>query len=258
MKKQIKKTYMGKALLLTTSMLAVSAIYILSPDQSLAPQNASLTSPTSPQANIEQAPNTLTSQQTLEIPNNNNSSADSAMLDNNALSMESLKRMLFPEGDPAWAWAKVDIDRLQSEMPDNLYWELAAPTSDEWLIEQRKETKAYWDDAYGQILSNKASEQQIRDYYAHQHQVSTDYVIFATQLLNRHIKDLPERDVSFQKLARNLHLARLEELPKKLTNAINQRNKQEERRAAWLADKAAFEDALRIEKEDAERLLKPS
>ncbi|MFT7372966.1 MAG: hypothetical protein ACI9T9_001660 [Oleiphilaceae bacterium] len=256
MKKQLKKTYMGKAILLTTSMLAVSAIYTLSINQALEPQD---NSQTLPQANIEQMPKIIVNQQTVVTSNKaTKSSADSTMLDNNALSIDSLKKMLFPEGDPAWAWAKVDIDRLQSEMPDNLYWELAAPTADEWLIEHRKETKAYWDEAYGQILSNNASEQQIRDYYSHQHQVSTDYIVFATQLLNRHINDLPERDVSFQKLARNLHLARLEELPKKLTNAMERRKAQEARRAAWLADKTSFEEALRIEKEDAEILLKSS
>lgn len=255
MKKHIKKTYMEKAILLTISTLAISAIYILSPDQSLEPQSYSHTAP---QPNFEQTADTLASQPTIAPPNNNNSSGDSTMLDNNALSMDSLKEMLFPKGDPAWAWAKVDIGQLQADMPDNLYWELAAPTSDEWLLEHRKEVKTYWDNEYGEILSHQASEKQIRDYYAHQHQVSTDYVLFATQLLNRHIKDLPERDVSFQKLARNLHLARLEELPKKLSNAMDQRNKQEERRAAWLADKEGFEEALRVEKEDAERLLKSS
>jgi len=256
MKKQIKKTYMGKAILFTASILVVSAIYTLSPDQPLEQQDYSHSSP---QASHELVPNALASQPTIETSHsNNNPSGDSTMLDNNALSIDSLKKMLFPEGDPAWAWAKVDIDRLQTEMPDNLYWELAAPTSDEWLIEHRKEVKAHWDKEYGLILSNKASEKQIRDYYAHQHQVSTDYVIFATQLLNRHIKDLPERDVSFQKLARNLHLARLEELPKKLSNTMDQRKKQEERKAAWLADKEGFEEALRVEKEDAERLLNQS
>jgi len=255
MKKQIKKTYMGKAILVTTSILAVSALYIWNPEQPLDPQSYSHTTP---HLSDKQPPITLASQQIPKITSNNNNSGDSTMLDNNALSMDSLKKMLFPEGDPAWSWAKVDINRLQKEMPDNLYWELAAPTSDEWLLEHRKEIKTHWEKEYGKILSNKASEKQIRDYYTHQHKVSTDYIVFATQLLDRHSKDLPERDVSFQKLARNLHLARLEELPKKLSNAMDLRKKQEERRAAWLADKEAFEDALRVEKEDAERLLKPS
>jgi len=252
MTKQIKKIYISKAILLTTSILAILSIYIFNTNQLIEPLNKLRITP---KMSNEQAPNALANQQALATYN---TVEDNEIVDESILSIDALRKMLFPEDDVAWAWAKVDIDRLQTEMPDNLYWQLAAPTSDTWLLEHRKEIKAHWDNVYGQILSNKASEQQIRDYYAHQHQVSTDYVIFATQLLNRHIKDLPERDVSFQKLARNLHLARLEELPKKLTNAINQRNKQEERRAAWLADKAAFEDALRIEKEDAERLLKPS
>ena len=255
MKKQIKNKYMGNAIILSSSILAISTVLILNADKAPVPPQI-LPAQTTP--NIEREPQTDAENTTLEVAKNKQSTDDSTMLDTNSLSIDSLKKMLFPEGDPAWAWAKVDIERLQSEMPDNLYWTLAAPTSDEWLIAHRKETKAYWEAEYGQILSNKASEKQIRDYYAHQHKVSTDYVIFATQLLNRHIKDLPERDVSFQKLARNLHLARLEELPKKLNNAIELRQKFQARRAEWLADKAAYEDALRIEREDAERLLKQS
>ena len=252
MKKQIKKTDMGKAILLTTSVLAVSAIYMLNTDPAIELHSDVITTP---QLSNEQTPKALISQQTEETPI---VVVDRPILDKIAHSMDSLKKMLFPEDDAAWAWAKVDIDGLQREMPDNLYWTLAAPTSDEWLLEHRKEVKAHWDKEYGQILSNKATEKQIRDYYAHQHQVSTDYVMFATQLLNRHIKDLPERDVSFQKLARNLHLARLEELPKKLSRAIELRKKHEERASAWLADKEGFEEALRVEREDAQRLLKPS
>ena len=247
---------MGKAILLTTSLIAVSAIYIFNINKPLEPQD---NSQASTHKSTEQFPKEIQNQQELKTTRKApKATENSTTLEINTLSIDSLKKLLFPEGDPAWAWAKVDIDRLQDEMPDNLYWELAAPTSDVWLLEHRKEIKAHWDEEYRKILSNKASEQQIREYYAHQHQVSTDYIIFATQLLNRHIDDLPERDVSFQKLARNLHLARLEELPKKLENAVERRKVQEARRAEWLADKASFEEALRIEKQDAERLLKSS
>ncbi len=161
----------------------------------------------------------------------------------------------FSESDHAFAWAKVDLGALRNEMPDNLYWVLAAPTSDEVVREQRKELKEYWQQQYAKVLSNTATETEIRAYFEHRHQVSSDYIKFATSLLNRHSTDLPERDYHFQVLARNLHLAQLEELPKKLQNALENKARFEQRRNEWLADKSAYEAQLQSEREEALRAL---
>jgi hypothetical protein len=161
----------------------------------------------------------------------------------------------FSDSDPAYAWSKVDLEALQSDMPDNLYWLLAAPTSDSVVQEQRKEIKEFWQQQYAKVLSNQATEEEIRAYYEHRNQVSTDYIKFSTSLLNRHSKDLPERDYHFQVLARNIHLVQLEELPKKLQKALENRADFQKRRNEWLADKTAYESQLQAEREEALRAL---
>jgi len=176
-------------------------------------------------------------------------------MDNNPPFSTSLIDELFPKNDPAWAWAKVDLESIKQEIPDNLYWALGAPTQDAALLERRKENKEHWDNEYGKVLSNTANETEIRDYYAHQNAVSTDYIEFATLLLNRHSKDLPEEAYGLQTLARNLHLARLEEIPGKLNNALERRNSHITRREVWLADKEGFESNLSAEREEALRAL---
>ena len=169
--------------------------------------------------------------------------------------MASLLDDLFPKSDPAWAWAKVDLNSLEQEIPNNLYWTFGAPTTDATLLEQRKENKAHWEKEYGKVLSNTATEQEIRTYYAHKNAISTDYIEFSTLLLNRYSTVLPEEAYGLQTFARNLHLAQLEEIPRKLAAALERQNKHEERRNAWLGDKEAFEANLNAEKEEAQRAL---
>ena len=166
---------------------------------------------------------------------------DPSLIDYANMSVDALKELLFPGDDPAWKWAQVDMEGLEDEMPDNSYWSLAAPTQDEDLIEFRKENKTYWEKEWGQINSNNAPEEKIRAYYANQHKVSTDYVLFANRMLEKYRDVLPENDVSFQILARNLNLAKLEELPRKLARSIELREKHLQRREEWLADKETFE-----------------
>lgn len=170
-------------------------------------------------------------------------------------SKSSLLEELFPAGDPAWAWAKVDLEGIQNDIPDNLYWTYGAPTQDESLLALREESKAHWKAQFAKVLSNTATEQEIEDYYAHQQAISTDYVEFATILLNRHHQDLSERDYAMQSLARNLHLGRLEEIPGKLHNAIERAKQHTQNQQAWLNDKESYEAELARQKEDALREL---
>ena len=178
---------------------------------------------------------------------------DPSLIDYANMSVDALKELFFPSDDPAWKWAQVDMDGLEDEMPDNSYWTFAAPTQDEALIEFRKENKAYWEKEWGQINSNNAPEEKIRAYYANQYKVSTDYVLFSNRMLEKYRHVLPEQDVSFQILARNLNLAKLEELPRKLARSIELHEKHIQRREEWLADKETFEANLQAEK--AERML---
>jgi len=161
----------------------------------------------------------------------------------------------FNSGDPAVAWAKVDLEALKADMPNNLYWVLAAPTKDEQVLAERREIKEYWDKQRAQINANRASEKQIRDYFQHREQVTTDYIEFATSLLNRYHDVLPEEAYSFQVFARNLNLVLLQELPKKLNNALESRKKFIAQREEWLQDKQAYEAKLAQERQAALREL---
>jgi hypothetical protein len=141
----------------------------------------------------------------------------------------------------AQAWSSVDWDAVRQAMPDNLYFQLSVPTTDEAVMEERRRERDRWNEQYGKILSGTASEEEIRAYYDHRARLSTDYVEFATYLLDQYGDQLHERDIGMLELARKLNLARLEEVPRKVEEAYERKRQQDEARAAWLADQKAFE-----------------
>ena len=59
----------------------------------------------------------------------------------------------------------------------------------------------------------------------------------------------------FQVFARNLNVVQLQELPRKLTNALENRKRFIAKREAWLKDKTAYEARLAQEREAALRAL---
>jgi hypothetical protein len=63
-------------------------------------------------------------------------------------------------------WAKVDLNALRAELPDNLYWKMASPTKDPAVIEARARERERWNVEYGKILSNTATPDEIDTYYA--------------------------------------------------------------------------------------------
>ena len=146
-----------------------------------------------------------------------------------------------PEADPLRAnWEAVDLDEVRKALPDNIYWKLSAPTKDGELLEWRDAERKRWNVEYGKVLSGTASEEEIRAYYDQRARVSGDYVEFATYLIDHYGEQLPERDVNMLKLARRLNLARLEEIPRKVEEAMQRKQAQDAARAAWLADQAQF------------------
>ncbi len=160
-----------------------------------------------------------------------------------------------PAGDPsqldplalvderAAAWAKVDLDEIRKAMPDNLYWKMAAPTTDPEVQRARDEERARWNVEYGKVLSNTATAEEIDDYYARQQRLSTDYLEFLVYLGTHYAEVIPQQDVGVLKLAGELHLARLEEIPRKIAEAHQRREAHEAARRAWLEEQKAFEDS---------------
>jgi hypothetical protein len=138
-------------------------------------------------------------------------------------------------------WASVDLDAARAALPDNIYWRMSAPTRDPEILRQREEERARWNSEYGKVLSNTATEEEIYAYYAHRKRLSEDYIKFAGYLLNNYRKTLGEQDLSLLRLAIDMHLARLEEIPRQINDAIERGRAHEAARQAWLADQKAFE-----------------
>lgn len=143
----------------------------------------------------------------------------------------------------AAAWAQVDMDAVRAALPGNLYFELSMPTQDEAVLAERQAERARWNVEYGKILSGTATEEEITAYYDLRAKLSSDYIEFTTHLLDRYGDTLTARDVGLLGLARRLHAARLEEIPRKVEEALERKRQQDEARAAWLAGQAEFDAA---------------
>jgi hypothetical protein len=134
----------------------------------------------------------------------------------------------------------VDLEQVREALPDNLYWQTAAPTDDPALLEEREREKAYRNEQYGKILSGTGSDAEILDYYDYRMRASTDYVQFADYLLEHYGSDLSDQDQTLLHVARRLHLARLEEIPRRLQEARERKAQQDEVRRAWLEEEREF------------------
>lgn len=143
-------------------------------------------------------------------------------------------------GSRAAAWDQVDLEAVREAMPNNRYWKLAVPTDDAALLREREEFRARLNEQYGKVQSNTATESEVRDYYEQRRRISADYVEFTTHLLEHYREAIPERDVGLLELARELHLARLEEIPQKLSRALERREEHLEARRDWRAQQRRF------------------
>lgn len=134
----------------------------------------------------------------------------------------------------------VDLEEVRAALPDNLYWQAAAKTDDPAVLEARDREKAFRNEQYGKILSGTGTDAEILDYYDHRMRASTDYVQFADYLLEHYGSDLSDQDQTLLHLARRLHLARLEEIPRRIQEARERRAVQDEARRAWLEEEREF------------------
>lgn len=144
---------------------------------------------------------------------------------------------------PATPWAHVDLDAIREVMPDNLFWKMAMPTRDEAVIAERAKERERWNVEYGKVLSGNATAEEVDAYYAERQRLSQDYVEFATYLLAEYGDVLTVRDVGLLKVAIELNLARLEELPRRIVEAHERREQQDAARRAWREHERAFGEA---------------
>ena len=155
----------------------------------------------------------------------------------------------------AEAWAKVDFEAIKTAMPDNQFWEMAMPTGDENVLATRQEKRNLLKIIEAEIAARHATEGEIRAYYDQQQMLSEDYVEAITVLLNKYGDVLPEEDYSGQTLARMMHLAKLQELPSKVTRALEERQKFVSQRTEWLENRAEYEARLHAEATQARKAL---
>lgn len=141
-----------------------------------------------------------------------------------------------PEPAPAGDTPKVhpvDLESLRAKLPDNLYWELGAPTRDPEVLKRREEEGRRWNDLYGKVLSGSATEEEVRQYYAYRRRVSEDLMTFAATVLAEYGDQLPEQERGLYELSINMHRTRLEELPRQEQDSLEHGRLQARRREAW-------------------------
>lgn len=138
-------------------------------------------------------------------------------------------------------WAAVDMDAVRAAMPDNLYWQMGVPTKDPEILRQREEERARWNVEYGKVLSNTATEDEVHAYFEYRDRLASDYVEFITHVLENYGESLTLRDVGLLKVAAELNLARLEEIPRQLADALERRKAHAAAREAWLQEQALFQ-----------------
>jgi hypothetical protein len=142
--------------------------------------------------------------------------------------------------DMSTPWEVVDLHALQVELPDNLYWKMAVPTKDQAILDEREAERDRWNVEYGKILSNTATADEIDTYYAYRYRLSSDYIQVATILLADYGEKLEQKDVGLLKVAIELHMARLEEIPRQIEEAHQRCEAHERVRQDWLASQKAF------------------
>lgn len=138
-----------------------------------------------------------------------------------------------PEVDGEPAAYPLDLEALRAKLPDNLYWELGAPTKDPELLRKREEETRKWNEVFGRVQSGDATESEIRGYYDRRRRVSEDLLQFATTVLAEQGDQLPERDKGLYELSINMHRTRLSEYSRQEEESLAHRRAAEQRREQW-------------------------
>jgi hypothetical protein len=128
----------------------------------------------------------------------------------------------------------LNLERLRAEIPDNLYWRLGVPTRDPQVLQQRAEEEHIWNELFGKVQSNTASEEEIRRYYEHRRRLSEDYIQFSSLVLQEYGDQLPERDRDLYELSLQLHRTRLGEIPRQIEDALARKRAHDAERQEWL------------------------
>ena len=139
-------------------------------------------------------------------------------------------------------WGDIDLREAQAVMPDNLYWQLGAPTKDPEVLAAREEEKKRRNEQYGMVLSGDANEQEVRAYYDYRTQLSTDFLEFAKWMQNRYGDKVNDEFRGLLDLSIKLHTARLAQIPGELADALERSLEREKIRKDWQREQEEFND----------------
>lgn len=128
----------------------------------------------------------------------------------------------------------VNLEELRAKLPDNLYWELEAPTKDPEVLRQRAETLRKWNEVFGKVQSGDASEEEIHRYFDYRRKASEDAITLAQRMLTDYGATLPERDKGLLDLSIRMHQDRLKEVPRQTDEALARKKLQDQRREEWI------------------------
>ncbi len=128
----------------------------------------------------------------------------------------------------------VKMEDLRAKLPDNLYWELDAPTRDPEVLQRRAEAQRKWNELFGKVQSGDATEEEIHRYYDHRRKLSEDYLAVANLMLSEYGARLPESDKGLIELSIRMHQDRLAEVPRQEQDALARKQLQDQRREEWI------------------------
>ncbi|HET9061737.1 MAG TPA: hypothetical protein VFO62_00475 [Candidatus Binatia bacterium] len=137
-------------------------------------------------------------------------------------------------------YGEVDLREARAVMPDNLYWQLAAPTKDPAVLEAREEEKKRRNEEYGRVLSGDANEDQVNAYYDYRERISTDFLEFAEWMSNRYGDKVDDQFRGLLDLSVNLHKARLAEISRDREDALARSREREKIREDWRREQEEF------------------
>jgi hypothetical protein len=151
---------------------------------------------------------------------------------------ESLDKLLqvppAPSSEEPRTEYPVKMEELRARLPDNLYWEMDAPTKDPQVLQKRAEAQRKWNELFGKVQSGDASEEEIHRYYDYRRKLSEDYIAVANLMLTEGGDKLPERDRGLLELSIRMHQDRLKAVPRQVEEALARKQLQDQRREEWI------------------------
>lgn len=139
-----------------------------------------------------------------------------------------------PSDNAAPAPSPVDLERIRAKLPpDNLFWEMGAPTQDPEVLRKRAEAEHQWNELFGRVQSGEATEADIHRYFDYRRKLSEDYISVARSVLSEYGDALPLQERGLYELSIKMHTTRLEEMPRKEEEALARRELQARRQREW-------------------------